>query len=170
MDSESFTKEFILDLFYSTKGDLDKINEIIDDKLMAKRARKITMFEKYIKARLQLNPKVLRIPHFEINPVEVIYLSQYPALKDLEILDLRKNGFGDFGLDAIAHSPVLKNIRELDLRNNNITRVGMQSLVVSKTLRKLEKLDLRLNKLGRRWEEKLQDLPNFPNLVGVTIA
>lgn len=170
MGSESFKKEFILNLFYSTKGDLDKINEIIDAKFMAKRSRKITMFEKYIKARLQLNPKVLKMPNLEINPVEVVYLSQYPALKDVEILDLRKNGFGDFGLDAIAHSPVLKNIRELDLRNNNITRVGMQSLVVSKTLGKLEKLDLRLNKLGRRWEEKLQELPNFPNLVGVMIA
>jgi Ran GTPase-activating protein (RanGAP) involved in mRNA processing and transport len=170
MGSDAFNREFVLDLFYTTKGNLDKINEAIDSKLMVNRSRKITMFEKFVKARLKLNPGVLKMANFEINSIEILYLCQYPAMEKVEILDLRKNGFGDSGMDAIAHSPVLHNVRELDLRNNGITRVGLQFLSGTETLDRLEKLDLRLNKLGKRWEEKLRDLPNFPHLTEVRVT
>ena len=91
-------------------------------------------------------------------------MSQYPDLESVEILDLRKNGFGDEGLVGIVQSPILQNVRELDLRNNNITRVGAQMIANSETLQNLEKLDLRLNKLGKRWEEKLLESIHLPKL------
>ncbi|MFQ5450489.1 MAG: hypothetical protein ACE5E9_07650 [Nitrospinaceae bacterium] len=170
LDHEELNQEAILDLFYANKGNLDKINAILDARLQNTRTRKITLFEKYIQARLQLNSKVLKMVNLDVSPLEVLYLTQYPGLRDLEILDLRKNGFGDEGLDAIAHAPMLKNLRELDLRNNLITRRGVVSFSQSKTLRELEKLDLRCNKLGKSWEQKLKDSGNFPKLMDLKTA
>jgi len=119
-------KELLLEIFYSTRGDLDKINAAIESRLQQGQTRKISIFEKYIKSRLSANPRVLKMAGFSINPLEAVYLSQYPAIAGVEILDLRKNSIGDEGLNAIAHSPLLKNLRELDLRNNQISRVAME--------------------------------------------
>ena len=163
-DQDELNREMILDLFYTTKGNLDEINHAIDKKLKIKGSRKITLFEEYVKNRLSINPIVLKMPQMEISTVETIYLSQYPAIKNIEILDLRKNFIGDEGLIAIAQSSLLRNLRELDLRNNGISRLGVKILADSKSLGCLEKLDLRLNKLGKRWEEKFNDTGNFPNL------
>lgn len=157
-------KELLLEIFYSTKGDLDKINAAIESRLQQKHTRKISIFEKYIKSRLSTNPRVLKMPGFSISPLEAVYLSQHPAVAGVEILDLRKNSIGDEGLNAIAHSPLLKNLRELDLRNNQISRVGMEALSRSKTLTNLRSLDLRANKLGKRWEEKLKTFDIFSQL------
>lgn len=170
MNDEVSMKDYILNIFYSTKGDLGKINELIDAKMMFNRDRKITVFEKYIKARLTLNPKHFKMANMNIIPVEAIYLSQYPDMATVEILDLRKNGFGDEGLVGIVQSPILHNVRELDLRNNNISRVGAQMLANSETLQNLEKLDLRLNKLGKRWEEKMRESIHLPNLREVKVT
>jgi Leucine-rich repeat (LRR) protein len=170
MNDEVSMKDYILDIFYSTKGDLSKINEIIDAKLMVNRLRKITVFETFIKSRLILNPKHFKMANMDISPVEAIYLSQYPDMATVEILDIRKNGFGDDGLAGIVHSPILKNVRELDLRNNNITRVGAQMLANSETLQNLEKLDLRLNKLGKRWEEKMLESDHLTKLKEIKVA
>jgi Ran GTPase-activating protein (RanGAP) involved in mRNA processing and transport len=164
LDQDELNREMILDLFYTTKGNLDEINHAIDKKLKIKGSRKITLFEEYVKNRLSINPIVLKMPQMEISTVETIYLSQYPAIKNIEILDLRKNFIGDEGLIAIAQSSLLRNLRELDLRNNGISRLGVKILADSKSLGCLEKLDLRLNKLGKRWEEKFNDTGNFPNL------
>ena len=164
-------KNMILDIFYSTKGDIDKINAAIDAKLhLGKRSRSVTLFERYVKARLKRNPKALYLNNFEISPLEAVYLSQYPPLKELEILDLRQNYIGDEGLEAIAHSPLLINLREMDLRNNQITRLGMLALAKTTTLKGLEKLDLRANKLGKRWEEKLKESDGFPNLKNLRVG
>lgn len=157
-------KELLLEIFYSTKGGLDKINAAIEARLQQGQTRKISIFEKYIKSRLSANPKTLIMTGFSINPLEAIYLSQYPAIEGVEKLDLRKNSIGDAGLEAIAHSPLLKNLRQLDLRNNQITRVGMEALSKSKTLTNLRSLDLRVNKLGKRWEEKLINFEIFSKL------
>jgi hypothetical protein len=170
MNDEVSMQDYILDIFYSTKGDLSKINEIIDAKLMVNQFRKITVFETYIKARLTLNPKHFKMANMNISPVEAIYLSQYPGMETVEILDLRKNGFGDEGLGGIVQSPILQNVRELDLRNNNISRVGAQMLANSETLKNLEKLDLRLNKLGKRWEEKMWESAHLLKLKEVKVA
>jgi Ran GTPase-activating protein (RanGAP) involved in mRNA processing and transport len=105
--------------------------------------------------------------NLDITPVEAAYLSLYPPLKDLEVLDLRKNMIGDDGINAIAQSEVLSNLRKLDVRSNLITRVGMMAFAESKTLTNLESLDLRMNKLGKRWEEKIKEKGNFSNLVDV---
>jgi len=164
LDQDELNREMILDLFYTTKGDLDKINYAIDKKLKIKGSRKITLFEEYVKNRLSINPKVLKMPQMEISTLETIYLSQYPAINNIEILDLRKNFLGDEGLSAIAQSSLLSKLRELDVRNNGISRLGVKILAGSKSLGCLEKVDLRLNKLGRRWEEKFNDAGNFPNL------
>ena len=164
MGDNDLNKEILIELFYSTKGNIDKINEAIDARFNTHPTRNISMFEKYIQARLQRNPKVLKLSDMEVTAMEVVYISQHPDLKQLEVLDLRKNGFGDEGLAAIAHSPVLTNLKELDVRNNNITRVGMEFLAKSNSLAHLEKLDLRINKLGIRWQEKLKQEGNFPNL------
>lgn len=157
-------KELILEIFYSTKGDLDKINAAIESRLQRGQIRKISIFEKYLKGRLSANPRVLKMINFEINPLEAVYLSQYPAIEGVEILDLRKNSIGDEGLEALAHSPLLKNLRELDVRNNQISRLGMVALSKSKTLTNLRSLDLRANKLGKRWEEKLKTFEVFSQL------
>jgi Leucine-rich repeat (LRR) protein len=157
-------QDFILELFYSLKGNLDQINAAMDAKLYRHGSRKITTFELFIKSRINRNAKALKMAGMEINPDEATYLSLYPDLSELEFLDLRKNFLGDTGLQAIAMSPVLKNLRELDLRNNQITRVGLEFLSRKTTLTQLEKLDLRSNKLGKRWEEKLKESDRLPHL------
>jgi len=157
-------QDAIVELFYNMKGDLDKINQYIDSKLQTHRTRKISTLEMYIQSRLSANPKVLKLANMEINPLEASYLSMYPELENLETLDLRQNRLGDEGLAAIAQSTVLKNLKTLDVRNNQITRQGVAILSQSATLTMLENVDLRSNKLGRRWEEKLKEVGNFPNL------
>ena len=100
----------------------------------------------------------------EVSTIEAVYLSQYPAINGIEILDLRKNFIGDEGVEAIAQSSLLSKLRELDLRNNGISRLGVKILAESKALGSLEKIDLRLNQLGKRWEEKFNLAGNFPKL------
>lgn len=169
MDDEDLNTEKILEIFYSTKGGIDKVNAAIDAKLRPNPNRALSLFDKFIAARLLINPKVLKLPNMEITALEVVYLSQQTSLQHLEVLDLRKNGFGDVGLDAIAHSGIFCNLRELDLRSNLITRIGMESLAKTSVLTGLEKLDLRTNKLGKRWEEKLLETGNFPKLQKVRV-
>jgi len=157
--------DFILEIYYSNKGNLDQINAIIDAKLKQKRQRKISIFENYIKSRLLKNPKKLEMTTLEINPAEAAYLSVYPKISTVEKLDLRQNQLGDRGLEAIANSKVLVNLKELDLRNNQITRLGMQSLMASPNMKNLKKLDLRLNKMGGKlWLDRLKETGNFPML------
>ena len=98
--------------------------------LFGKKKRNITLFEKYIRARLTFNFKVLNLAGQEITPVEAAYLSQYPGLEKVEKLDLRKNQLGDEGLEVLLNSEKIRNVQELDLRNNQITRQGM--LILSK--------------------------------------
>jgi Ran GTPase-activating protein (RanGAP) involved in mRNA processing and transport len=157
-------QDFILELYYSLNGDLDQINAVIDAKLNRGGSRKITTFELFIKSRISRNVKTLKMASMDINPDEAAYLSLYPDLSELTVLDLRKNFLGDTGLQAIAISPVLKNLKEMDLRNNQITRVGLEFLSKNTTLTQLEKLDLRSNKLGKRWEEKLKESDRLPHL------
>ena len=157
-------QDFILDLFYSLNGNLDQINATIDAKLNRNGARKITTFELFIKSRISMNAKVLKMAGMEITPEEATYLSLYPDLSDLEVLDLRKNFLGDTGLQAIALSKVFGNLKELDLRNNQITRAGLEFFSKNTTLTHLEKIDLRSNKLGKRWEEKLKESDRLPLL------
>lgn len=157
-------QDFILELFYSLNGNLDQINAAIDAKLNRDGSRKITTFELFIKSRISRNAKALKMAGMEINPDEAAYLSLYPALAELETLDLRKNFLGDTGLQTIARSPVLKNVRVLDLRNNQITRAGLEFFAKETTMTLLEKIDLRSNKLGKRWEEKLKESDRLPHL------
>ena len=169
LDQSELNKEWILELFYRTKGNLDVVNRTIDTKLKLRGLRKITLFEEFIKNRLIINPCVLKMPQMEVSSIETVYLSHYSALNKLETLDLRKNYIGDEGLEAISRSPFLKQLRVLDLRNNRITRLGMIILGKSKNFGFLEKLDLRSNKLGKRWEDKLKETGNFPRLVDLKI-
>ena len=163
-------KEMLLEIFYKTKGNIDDINAAIDKKLFGTQKRSITIFEKYIKARLTLNPKVLNLAGQEITPVETAYLSQYPGLENVEKLDLRKNRLGDEGLAVLLISEKIRNLKDLDLRNNQITRQGMILLSETKDLLNLEYLDLRVNKLGKKWEEKLKEKGKFPKLSQLRIA
>ena len=164
LDQSELNREMILDLFYATNGNLDEINRTIDEKLEIRGFRKISLFEEFVKNRLAVNPHILKMPNMEVSTVECIYLCQYTAVKDIEVLDLRKNYVSDEGVEAIARSPLLSKLRELDLRNNGITRLGVKILAESKSLQCLEKIDLRLNKLGKRWEEKFNEAGNFTNL------
>ena len=157
-------QDFILELFYSLNGNLDQINAAIDAKLSRNGARKITTFELFIKSRVSMNSKTLKMAGMEITPDEAVYLSLYPDLSSLEILDLRKNFLGDIGLQAIATSTVFQNLKALDLRNNQITRIGLEFFSQNTTLTHLEKIDLRSNKLGKRWEEKLKESDRLPHL------
>ena len=164
LDQSELNREMILNLFYTTNGNLDEINQTIDEKLKIRGFRKITLFEEFVKNRLAVNPHILQMPKMEVSTIECIYLCQYTAIKDIEVLDLRKNYVGDEGVEAIALSPLLTKLRDLDLRNNGITRLGVKILAESKTLQCLEKVDLRLNKLGKRWEEKFNEAGNFKKL------
>ncbi len=164
LDQSELNREMIIDLFYTTNGNLDEINRTIDEKLEIRGFRKISLFEEFVKNRLAVNPHILKMPNMEVSTVECIYLCQYTAVKDIEVLDLRKNYVSDEGVEAIARSPLLSKLRELDLRNNGITRLGVKILAESKSLQCLEKIDLRLNKLGKRWEEKFNEAGNFTNL------
>lgn len=169
MDDDELNSDKIREIFYSTKGGIDKVNAAIDAKLRPNPNRSLKLFDKYIQSRLLRNPKILRLADMEITALEVVYLSQHSSLQQLEILDLRKNGFGDVGLDAIAHSSIFSNLKELDLRSNLITRLGMESLAKTSVLTGLEKLDLRTNKMGKRWEEKLLEIGNFPKLTQLRV-
>ena len=73
-------KELLLEIFYKTKGNIDDINAAIDKKLFGKQKRSITIFEKYIRARLTLNPKVLNLAGQEITPIEAAYSVSYTHL------------------------------------------------------------------------------------------
>ncbi len=157
-------QDYLLDLFFSLGGDLDKINATLDAKLKLNGARKITTFEMFIKSRIHLNPKVLKMAKMEVNSMEAAYISLYPALSELEVLDLRQNFLGDDGVRVLAESKILTNLRELDLRNNQISRKGAEVIAGSATFSKLEKIDLRSNQLGKRWEEKLREIGQFQNL------
>ena len=170
IDNDAANQEMLIDIFYKTKGNIDNINNAIDKKLFGNQVRSITLFEKFIKARLEINPKILNLAEKEIALIEATYLSQYPGLEHVEKLDLRKNFLGDKGLDVLISSEKIVNVRELDLRNNQITRIGMVLLSKTKNLMNLESLDLRVNKLGKRWEEKLKVHGNFPNLSKLRIA
>ena len=170
LDQGELNKEMLLDIFYNTKGNIDDINAAIDARLFGTQTRSITLFEKFVRARLSLNPKVLRLVELELTWFEAVYLSQYPGLENVEDLDLRKNQLGDEGLDALLSSDKLGNIRKLDLRNNQISRKGMEILAKSKKLGKLEVLDLRSNRLGKAWESKLKLTGGFPNLSSLKIA
>ena len=163
-------KEMLLDIFYKPKGNIDDINAAIDKKLFGKQKRSITLFEKYIRARLTLNPKVLNLAGQEITPIEAAYLSQYPGLEKVEKLDLRKNRLGDEGLEVLLNSEKIRNVRELDLRNNQITRLGMVIMSNTKNLLNLQRLDLRVNQLGKRWEEKLKEQGQLPKLSELRIT
>ena len=132
LDQSELNKEWILELFYRTKGNLDVVNRTIDTKLKLRGLRKITLFEEFIKNRLILNPRVLKMPKMEVSTIEAVYLSQYLPLDGLEVLDLRKNYIGDEGLEAISQSPYFANLLELDLRSKGITRIGMKILGESK--------------------------------------
>ena len=167
---DSQNKEMLLDIFYKTKGNIDDINAAIDKKLFGTQKRSITIFEKYIKARLTLNPKVLNLADQEITPIEAAYLSQYPGLEKVEKLDLRKNRLGDEGLEVLLNSEKIRNVRELDLRNNQITRLGMVIMSNTKNLLNLQRLDLRVNQLGKRWEEKLKEQGQLPKLSELRIT
>ena len=164
LDQDASNKEMLLEIFYNSKGSIDAINAAIDAKLFGTRTRSITLFEKFVRARLTLNPKVLRLVELGITPFEVVYLSQYPDLGNVEELDLRKNQLGDEGLEALLASDKLGNLQKLDLRNNQITRKGMEILAKTEKLERLERLDLRSNKIGKAWETKLKSTGKFPNL------
>lgn len=170
LDQDELNKEMLLNIFYSSKGSIDDINAAIDAKLFGKPVRSVTMFEKYVRARLILNSKVLRLVNLDITPFEILYLSQYPDLKNVEELDLRKNKLGDEGLEALLASDNISNIQKLDLRNNQITRKSMEVLSMTEKLNKLEKLDIRSNKIGKAWETKLKSTGKFPNLTSLKIV
>ena len=127
-------KEILLDIFFNTKGSIDDINAAIDKKLFGKKIRSITLFEKYVRARLTLNFKVLNLAGQEITPIEAAYLSQYPGLEKVEKLDLRKNRLGDEGLKVLIQSKKIRNVRDLDLRNNQIIDIlnGREAIVSRK--------------------------------------
>ena len=105
LDQSELNREMILDLFYTTNGNLDKINRTIDKKLKIRGFRKITLFEEFVKNRLAVNPHILKMPKMEVSTFETIYLCQYPAINGIKVLDLRKNFIGDEGVEAIAQSP-----------------------------------------------------------------
>lgn len=170
LNQDELNKEMLLKIFYTTKGNIDDINAAIDKSMFGTRVRSLTLFEKFVRARLTLNPKVLRLVDLEMTWFEAAYLSQYPGLENVEELDLRKNQLGDEGLDALLSSDKLGCIRKLDLRSNQITRNGMQILAESGKLQKLEELDLRSNRLGKAWEDKLKSAVKFPNLSSLKIA
>ena len=170
IDQNIKNKEILLEIFFNTKGSIDDINAAIDKKLFGNQKRSITIFEKYIRSRLTLNPKVLNLADQQIPPIEAAYLSQYPGLEKVEKLDLRKNRLGDEGLEVLLNSEKIRNVQELDLRNNQITRQGMLMLSKTENLLNLERLDLRVNKLGKRWEEKLKEQSKLPKLSQLRIA
>ena len=164
LNQDELNKEMLLKIFYETKGNIDDINAAIDKSLFGTQVRSLTLFEKFVSARLSLNPKVLKLVSMNLTWFEMAYLSQYQGLENVENLDLRKNQLGDDGLDALLSSERLGSIRKLDLRNNNITRIGMEILAKSDKLQKLEQLDLRSNRIGKTWEDKLKSTAKFPNL------
>jgi Leucine-rich repeat (LRR) protein len=169
LNQDELNKEMLLEIFYNSKGSIDDINAAIDAKIFGVSTRGITVFEKFISARLILNPKVLRLVDMKITPFETYYLGQYPGFEGVEELDLRKNQLGDEGLEALLESNKLGNIRSLDLRSNQISRKGMELLAKTDKLEKLETMDLRSNRIGMAWEVKIKSSGKYPNLSSLKI-
>jgi Leucine-rich repeat (LRR) protein len=163
-NQDATNKEMLLEIFYNSKGSIDDINAAIDAKLFGNRTRSITVFEKFIRARIILNPKMLRLAGMEIAPLEAFYLGQYPGIEGVEELDLRKNNLGDEGLEALLESNLLDHLRVLDLRGCQISRKGMELFLKTDKLAMLERLDLRSNRIGKAWENKLKASGKYPNL------
>ena len=95
LNQDELNKEMLLKIFYSTKGNIDDINAAIDNSLFGTRTKSLTLFEKFVRSRLLLNPKLLRLVDMDLTWFEIAYLSQYPDLENVEDLDLRKNKLGD---------------------------------------------------------------------------
>ena len=76
IEQDELNKEMILEIFYKTKWGLDEVNAAIDKKLFGPKVRSITLFEKFISARLSLNPKSLSLSNKEITPREATQLSK----------------------------------------------------------------------------------------------
>ena len=104
LNQDELNKEMLLRIFYNTKGNIDEINEAINNSLFGTRTRSLTLFEKFVRARLLLNPKLLRLVDMDLTWFEAAYLGQYPGLENIEDLDLRKNKLGDEGLEALLSS------------------------------------------------------------------
>ena len=86
LNQDELNKEMLLKIFYSTKGNIDDINAAIDKSLFGTRTRSLTLFEKFVRARLMLNPKLLRLVDMDLTWFEAAYLSQYPGLENVEDL------------------------------------------------------------------------------------
>ena len=170
LNQDELNKEMLLRIFYNTKGNIDEINEAINNSLFGTRTRSLTLFEKLVRARLLLNPKLLRLVDMDLTWFEAAYLGQYPGLENIEDLDLRKNKLGDEGLEALLSSEKLIKIKKLDLRNNQITRRGMEILVGSGKMKDLQVLDIRSNRIGKIWDKKLKSNKKFPKLSSVKIV
>ena len=146
LDQDASNKEMLLEIFYNSKGSIDAINAAIDAKLFGTRTRSITLFEKFVRARLTLNPKVLRLVELGVTPFEAVYLSQYPDLGNVEELDLRKNRKKI--AERYEHLEHLKKISDRDLVMDLPDAIHVPSNVTGKNTNSI------FNKLIRRLSQR----------------
>jgi len=66
MDDEELNTEKILEIFYSTKGGIDKVNAAIDTRLKPNPLRPLSLFDKFVQARISRNATVLKLADMEI--------------------------------------------------------------------------------------------------------
>jgi uncharacterized protein (TIGR02996 family) len=80
--------------------------------------------------------------------VRLLRLLASPQLGGLTRLNLRENGIGDGGVQAVARTRLLANLTFLGLGTNAISGGGVAMLAASPYLRGLVELDLRFNGIG----------------------
>jgi len=75
----------------------------------------------------------------------------------LQALNLRFNGVGDKGVQALARSETLSQLTRLNLTANRITDVGARFLIASPCLPRLVRLDLQRNTISAAEQSCLRD-------------
>jgi uncharacterized protein (TIGR02996 family) len=91
-------------------------------------------------------------------------LAQSPHLTNLRVLNLGYNWIGDAGARALAQSPHLTNLRELNLSSSWIREAGAEALAQSPHLTNLRVLNLSYNGIGDAGAEALAQSPHLTNL------
>jgi uncharacterized protein (TIGR02996 family) len=95
-------------------------------------------------------PHLARLTSLRIHKLfvdDTVLLIASPHLNKLTELDLRENGFGDEGVEALAYSTLMAQLVRLDLSCNSIRDAGVQTLAESPQTGRLEWLDLSRNKI-----------------------
>jgi uncharacterized protein (TIGR02996 family) len=107
--------------------------------------------------RMAERDRAIDLRRVEMGPAGARALSEAPAMRNVEVLDLEGNVLGDAGLAALAGSPNLGRLRILSLRENRISDDGIWPLTRSELMATLRELDLTGNLITQDSHDRLHE-------------